>query len=59
MIYGNGGLGIDMADDGVTNNPPGGPNDLQNYPVLNSARLTGGEIHPSSPRLSRHPDLIL
>jgi hypothetical protein len=38
-ILGNGGLGIDLGGDGVTPNSPGGPhtgpNNLQNYPVLN------------------------
>jgi hypothetical protein len=37
-IYGNAALGIDLADDGVTPNVPGGvfgaPNDLQPYPNL-------------------------
>ena len=39
-IYGNAGLGIDLGDDGVTPNAPGlrsGPNNLENYPVLNEA----------------------
>jgi CSLREA domain-containing protein len=39
-IFSNGGLGIDLNEDGVTLNDPGdsdsGPNGLQNYPVLNS-----------------------
>jgi CSLREA domain-containing protein len=38
-IFDNGELGIDLGDDGVTPNDPGdtdtGPNDLQNFPVLN------------------------
>ncbi|OYV88149.1 MAG: hypothetical protein B7Z73_09090, partial [Planctomycetia bacterium 21-64-5] len=38
-IYGNGFLGIDLGDNGVTPNSPGGPhvgpNDYQNYPLLN------------------------
>ena len=51
-IFGNGGLGIDLGNDGVTPNDAGdadtGPNDLQNYPVLtavvydgSSARISG------------------
>ena len=39
-IYSNGGLGIDLGNDGVTPNHTGdvaGPNDLQNFPVLTSA----------------------
>ncbi len=40
-IYGNGALGIDLGDDGVTPNHQGGlipgPNGFENYPVLSSA----------------------
>jgi hypothetical protein len=41
-IYDNGGLGIDLGNDGVTpnhrTNPASGPNNLQNFPVLTHAR---------------------
>jgi hypothetical protein len=41
-IYQNGGLGIDLGNDGVTpnhkHNPSPGPNNLQNFPVLTGAR---------------------
>jgi len=39
-IYANGGLGIDLGNDGVTPNSPGGPhtgpNNLQNFPLITS-----------------------
>ena len=48
-IYGNGGLGIDLGNDGVTPNDPcdaeTGPNNLQNYPVLKSVTNTGGNVN--------------
>ncbi len=42
-IFGNGELGIDLSEDGVTPNDEDdhdvGPNELQNFPVLESARM--------------------
>ena len=44
LIYDNGGLGIDLNDDGVTLNDAGdvdtGPNDLLNFPEFDSAYIT-------------------
>ncbi|HXI94070.1 MAG TPA: C25 family cysteine peptidase, partial [Blastocatellia bacterium] len=44
-ITSNGGLGIDLGNDGMTTNDTGdpdtGPNNLQNYPVVTSANLSG------------------
>jgi CSLREA domain-containing protein len=41
-IFGNGDLGIDLSENGVTPNdeddPDVGPNELQNFPILKSAR---------------------
>ncbi|HEV3447665.1 MAG TPA: right-handed parallel beta-helix repeat-containing protein [Gemmataceae bacterium] len=42
-IFANGGLGIDLANNGVTLNTPGGPhvgpNDFQNFPVITAATV--------------------
>src|SRR5262249_46220497 len=42
-IFSNGKLGIDLGDDGVTPNTPGGPhvgpNQLQNFPVLTTVNI--------------------
>ncbi|NBC17996.1 MAG: T9SS type A sorting domain-containing protein [Bacteroidetes bacterium] len=44
MIYENDGLGIDLSDDGVTDNSDDedGPNESQSYPVLTESILTEG-----------------
>ncbi len=47
-IYGNTSLGIDLGEDGVTPDDSGdgdtGPNNLQNFPVLNQVTLETGGI---------------
>jgi len=47
-IYANATLGIDLAFDGVTSNdagdPDAGPNDLLNFPALNSATVVGANV---------------
>lgn len=47
-IFNNTNLGIDHSTDGVTANDPGdtdtGPNDLQNFPVLNSVSVLGNDV---------------
>ena len=46
-MFSNGGLGIDLGDDGPTPNDPldadNGPNGLQNYPILNRVNSSGDE----------------
>jgi hypothetical protein len=58
-ISGNGGLGIDLADDGVTPNdlqdPDVGPNLLQNYPVLQSA-ATSGQVSTAAGSINSLPN---
>jgi CSLREA domain-containing protein len=48
VIYSNGGIGIDIANDGVTPNDDGdgdgGPNGRQNYPMLDSALAGSGVL---------------
>ena len=50
------GLGIDLGDDGVTLNdgkdPRTGPNNLQNFPVLNTASLNNGTLNVQGTLLS-------
>ncbi len=45
-LFSNGGLGIDLGDDGVTPNdtgdPDAGPNGLQNFPLLSAGVFPGG-----------------
>ncbi len=46
-IFANGGLGIDLGNDGVTSNHPlgatAGPNGWQNFPVITSASAANGQ----------------
>jgi hypothetical protein len=68
-IYSNGGLGIDLNDDGVTPNDPGdldlGPNGQQNYGHdLDLRRLPGGQVRfrgnlDSLPSTSYYVDFYL
>ena len=47
-IHSNGGIGIDLGDDGVTENDDGdtdtGANGLQNYPVIDSLNFTSNSV---------------
>jgi hypothetical protein len=58
-IHDNGGLGIDLNDDGVTPNDDqdadNGPNNLQNFPLITSASISGGMIQVSG-QLDSTPD---
>jgi hypothetical protein len=57
----NGGLAIDLGNDGVTNNDLGdadeGPNRLQNYPVIEGASNAGGRITITG-RLNSTPNAL-
>jgi len=66
-IDNNGGLGIDLGGDGVTPNDEldadQGPNDLQNFPVITSAVITGDTLTvrgtiASTPFTTFHVDLF-
>ncbi len=58
-VFRNGELGIDLFNDGVTLNDPldvdTGPNDLQNYPVLENVVHSNGTVTVSG-SLSSRPD---
>lgn len=58
-IFSNSGLGLDLADDGPTANDSGygdsGPNDLQNKPVLSSAKTIPGKTIVKG-KLESQPD---
>jgi thiol-disulfide isomerase/thioredoxin len=60
-IWGNGGLGIDLGNDGVTTNTPGtrtsGPNLLQNSPVLTSVTAAAGGKKTVSGYLDSTPNM--
>jgi CSLREA domain-containing protein len=60
-IYDNASLGIDLRGDGVTQNDAAdsdnGPNDLQNFPVLNQAVAGSGSLALSG-RLNSAPNTV-
>jgi hypothetical protein len=51
LIYDNEGLGIDLGGDGVTPNDPGdgdgGPNDLANFPSIDTVKMVGDQVEDS------------
>jgi titin len=59
-IYDNGGIAIDLGEDGVTPNHPGGsttgPNHLQNYPVLQPPVANGDGSFTLSGTLNATPN---
>jgi len=61
-IFFNSGLGIDLHGDGVTENDPGdgdtGPNNLQNFPVLNSAIIKYGRLTVSGTIDTQNPETV-
>jgi hypothetical protein len=60
-IFDNGGLGIDLNDDGVTFNDSSdldsGPNDLRNFPIITSVTETGGAMMIRGVLPSQMPNL--
>lgn len=58
-IYDNAGLGINLGSGPTSNHPPGtpGPNDYQNYPVLNLAQ-SDGEVTSVTGVLSAAPSTL-
>jgi titin len=62
-IHDNGGLAIDLGEDGVTPNHPGGsptgPNHLQNYPILQPPVANGDGTSTLSGTLNATPNSVL
>ncbi|MFQ5640957.1 MAG: right-handed parallel beta-helix repeat-containing protein, partial [bacterium] len=61
-IFNNNGLGIDLAEDGVTPNDPGdtdaGANNLQNFPLLTSAVIDNGKTKVAGAIDTQNPEDI-